>query len=420
MKQYKHSAGIVALIMVLIVLLSQCISRPRKAPVKDVRGPAYAGAAACMPCHKHIHESYLATAHRNTSALPSPASIRGSFEPGKNAFHYRPHVKVVMEQRNNGLFQVAYMNEMEKQAFPFGVVMGSGRKAQTYLYWYGENVFQLPVSYSVGANSWVNSPSYPANQVRFDRLINIGCFECHGSYIERKGTQQEGERLVDYFDRRKAIYGMDCERCHGPAAQHVTFHIEHPQEKQAQHMPIYKKLLRQQQLDLCAQCHSGAHTTNHSIFYFTPGDSLGRYFSSAVQTGTAMANLDVHGNQYQLLTASRCFTGSKTLSCTSCHNTHVQERDNLVVLSQRCISCHNQVAHSFESGLPPKVINSNCIDCHMPALPSHVISMKEEHKTGANANLVRTHLIKTYPEVTKRFIDSLKNGLGKQGAGTLF
>jgi hypothetical protein len=40
--------------------------------------------------------------------------------------------------------------------------------------------------------------------------------------------------------------------------------------------------------------------------------------------------------------------------------------------------------------------------------------MKEEHKTGANANLVRTHLIKTYPEVTKRFIDSLKNGLGKQ------
>jgi hypothetical protein len=409
MKQYKHSAGIVALIVLLIVLLSQCISRPRKAAVKDVRGPAYAGAPACMACHKHIHESYLATAHRNTSAWPSPETIKGSFEPGKNAFHYRPDVKVVMEPRNNGLFQVVYMNGTEKQAFPFGVVMGSGRKAQTYLYWYGENVFQLPVSYSVWANSWVNSPGYPANQVRFDRLINIGCFECHGSYIERKGTQQEGERLVDYFDRRKTIYGMDCERCHGPAAQHVNFHTEHPQEKQAHHMPIYKKLLRQQQLDLCAQCHSGAHTTKNSIFYFAPGDSLGQYFSSAIPTGATMANLDVHGNQYQLLTASRCFTGSKTLTCTSCHNTHVQERDNLVVLSQRCMSCHNQVAHSFESRLPLKVINNNCIDCHMPALPSNVISMKEEHKTDAHANLVRTHLIKIYPEVTKRLMDSANN-----------
>lgn len=410
MQRYKHSLAIIAIILVLVITLSQCLSVPEKeaTATADMRGAGYIGSAACSNCHKSIHESYLATAHRNTSARPSPTTIKGSFEPGKNAFHYRSNVKVAMEQRSNGLFQVAYMNDVEKQAFPFGVVMGSGRKAQTYLYWYDDNVFQLPVSYSVWAHNWVNSPSYPADRVRFDRLINIGCFECHGSYIERKGTQQEGERMVDYFDKTKVIYGMDCERCHGPAAEHVAFHTTHPQEKQAQHIALYKKLSRQQQVDLCAQCHSGGHTTKNSIFYFKPGDSLAQYFSSPIKTGGDVSKLDVHGNQYQLLTGSQCFIKSNVLSCTSCHNPHVQERENMTVLSQRCINCHNNTAHSFDAKLPANVIKSNCIDCHMPALPSHAITLKKEDKTEADPNLVRTHFITAYPEATKKFIDSIQ------------
>ncbi|MDF2188113.1 multiheme c-type cytochrome [Paraflavitalea sp. CAU 1676] len=405
----KRTQLLIATCFVLLILgLSQCMDAPPESALSDLRGAAYAGADACNKCHQDIHQSWLATAHRNTSASPSPATIKGSFEPGKNAFHYRQNVKVQMEQRATGLYQVAYMNDVEKQAFPFGVVVGSGRKAQTYLYWLDDNAFQLPVSYSVNAAAWVNSPSYPADKVRFDRLINIGCFECHGSYIERKGTQQEGNRQVDYFDKSKVIYGMDCERCHGPAAAHVNFHTAHPEEKQPQHIALYKKLPRQQQLDLCAQCHSGGHTSHNSIFYFKPGDSLSQYFSSAVQTGAKAGNLDVHGNQYQLMTASACYIKSDVLTCTSCHDPHVQERENLAALSQRCTTCHTSVTHSFTQQLPANAINSNCIDCHMPALPSSAISLKEEDKTEANANLVRTHKTGIYADQTKAFIEAYR------------
>ncbi|WP_315822901.1 multiheme c-type cytochrome [Paraflavitalea speifideaquila] len=367
----RFQLAIVATIALLILTLSQCMEAPEPtiSAATDWRGSQYAGAATCGTCHRDIHTSYLATAHRHTSASPSLTSIKGSFEPGRNAFHYRANVKVAMEQRNGWVYQVAYMNEVEKQAFPFGVVMGSGRKAQTYLFWMDDNVFQLPVSWSKVANNWVNSPSYPADKVRFDRLINIGCFECHGSFIERKGMQQEGERLVDYFDKTKVIYGMDCERCHGPAADHVSFHTAHPEEKEAQHIAIYKKLTRQQQVELCAQCHSGGHTSKGSIFYFKPGDSLTQYFTANVKAGGDVRQLDVHGNQYQLLSGSACYIKSNILTCTSCHNTHVQERDNMPVLSQRCQNCHQQQAHSFDGQLPANAINSNCIDCHMPALP---------------------------------------------------
>ncbi|WP_276482859.1 hypothetical protein [Paraflavitalea pollutisoli] len=393
-------------ITVSILGLARCMEAPRKQlprTTADVRGVAYAGADACKACHQSIHQNWLTTAHHATSARPSLTSIKGSFEPGHNTFRYRPELKVVMEQRKDWCYQVAYMNDVEKQAFPFGMVVGSGRKAQTYLYWWDDNVFQLPISYSVQAGNWVNSPSYPADKVRFDRLVNIGCFECHGSYIERKGSQQEGNRQVDYFDKSKIIYGMDCERCHGPGAEHVSFHTNNPAEKKPQHIALYKQLSQQQQLDLCAQCHSGGHTSYNSIFQFRPGDSLSQYFSSAIATGSSASKLDVHGNQYQLMTASACFTKSAVLTCTSCHDPHAKERDNTAVLSARCSSCHTSVQHSFAAQLPAAAITSNCIDCHMPALPS-VISLKEEDKQVANVNQVRTHLIAIYAEKSAEYI----------------
>ena len=38
------------------------------------------------------------------------------------------------------------------------MVIGSGRKGQSYLYWYHGLLFELPVSYLTAANQWINSP----------------------------------------------------------------------------------------------------------------------------------------------------------------------------------------------------------------------------------------------------------------------
>jgi hypothetical protein len=413
-QRYRHTTIVAALIAVLVLIFSQCVDNNKNPPEQpvtvtgDVRGPEYAGAAACGKCHRDIHRSYLATAHQQTSTPPSSANIKGSFDAGRNTYQYRDNVEVRMEKRDSGLYQVAYMNNQERAAFPFGTVIGSGRKAQTYLYWYGDNAFQLPVSYSIFAGNWVNSPNYPPDKVRFDRLINVGCFECHGSYIKLRGTQKEGERFVDYFDKSKVIYGIDCERCHGPAKEHVNFHEKNPQEKKAQSIKLYNSLPRQARLDLCAQCHSGAHPIKQTIFSFKPGDTLGDYFTRTANDDLTIApSLDVHGNQYQLMAASACFKKSTTLDCASCHNSHTSERDNMKIFSDRCINCHKTVQHSFSTPAIEKDITNNCVDCHMPAAPSKV-SMKSEDQAEASPNLVRTHYVTVYRDATQRYLDSLK------------
>jgi hypothetical protein len=51
------------------------------------------------------------------------------------------------------------------------------------------------------------------------------------------------------------------------------------------------------------------------------GDKLDD-FSSANYSPDSVAVLDVHGNQYGLLTASKCFKMSAEMDCSSCHDPH--------------------------------------------------------------------------------------------------
>ncbi|HEX8461074.1 MAG TPA: hypothetical protein VF623_06575, partial [Segetibacter sp.] len=299
---------------------------------------------------------------------------------------------------------VAYIDDIARQAARFDIIVGSGRKGQSYLYWYNDNIFQLPVSYYVPENSWVNSPGYPSQTVSFNRNIPIGCFECHSSYISKTATKAVGKELYDFFDKNQIIWGIDCERCHGPAAKHVTFHKNNPEEKEAKFIATSTNSNRDDKLTMCAVCHSGAREIISSTFYFKPGEKLSTYLSPDTAALTT-SNIDVHGKQYQLLTASKCFLKSKTLTCSSCHNTHVQEKYNLLNFSKKCMGCHTNPieVHNSVTASSGAALQKNCIDCHMPAKPSAVITMTSQVKRNPIPALVRTHYISIYPGDTKKF-----------------
>lgn len=390
---------ITAVICLMVAIFSRCLDY---APVsKDPRGADYAGAEKCHACHNSISQTYFHSAHQLSTSRATMETISGSFSKDSNEYFYKPNVKVAMESREDGLYQAAYKNDTLIQAHRFDIAVGSGRKAQTYLYWSDDKIYQLPVSYFIPAKSWANSPNFPSHQVRFDRNIPGGCFECHGSFIRQTSVDQAGKFYEERFDKSSLIYGIDCERCHGPAAKHAAFHEDNPKEKTARYMISFKSLSRQQRLDQCATCHSGIRNSKRSLFYFQPGSSLADFVHPDTII-TAVDSLDVHGNQYQLLAASACFIKSE-LDCSSCHNTHTTERDDLKLFSQRCMNCHTPGSDQFCKLPPPanmKLID-NCIDCHMPAKPSKLITLLSMGQEKATPNFVRTHWIKVYSEKRK-------------------
>ena len=375
----------------------------KPSPVSSAGG--FVGSAACQSCHKNIYAAHIKTAHYRDSRPASAATIKGSFAEGRNRFVYNAHMEVVMEEKDGRFYQSALFNGLPMESEAFGIVIGSGRKGQTYLYWDADRLLQLPVSYYTPLDTWANSPNFPTNMVYFGKRAKGQCMECHTSYARVTETEDRGTVI----DSASILYGIDCERCHGPGAQHVAWHTAHRGELAGRYIINVRHLSRRQRLDACAFCHSGFRNEFTPAFSFQMGDTLDNY-SSAAYDSSATATLDVHGNQYGLLTASKCFRLSDKLDCSSCHDPHANEFGKMEVYSARCVTCHNGVSlHSCSMPEVKKLFAKaagrvNCIDCHMPALPSGVITFGVNGKDKPMPDLIRTHRVAVYPDIAKEYL----------------
>lgn len=408
---YDHSVRVIFFIASCIFILIQCINNGNEktekntviANTKNVNFQQFAGSQTCGNCHKKIYESHIHTGHYLTSRPDVEKYIKGSFEKGKNIYPYNPSLYVAMEKRDSGLYQVVYNNGVEKVAHRIDIIVGSGAKGQTYLSWRNNELFQMPISYFSPAKEWANSPGYP-NRVVFNRPVTSRCLECHSTYFN---TISPEKKEPEEFDHYQVLYGVDCEKCHGPAAKHVEYQTQNPKDTKAKYIINPAMLSRQQNLDLCALCHGGRLKKTKPSFEFIAGDKLSDYFFPDT-TSPDTKSIDVHGNQYGLLRESKCFRVSTTLTCVSCHNPHENERGKVELFSQRCMTCHNKEHGTFCKINPAGVssINTNCIDCHMPRQSSRSIALLLPGDEIPTAALMHTHIIKVYPDETKKFIEA--------------
>ncbi len=363
-------------------------------------GKKFSGSEACAECHEDLYKTHMETAHFKSSSIANLETVKGSFKKHKNEFHLSDSIVFKMNVKNGGLYQDVHMNSNNTpiKTARFDVVIGSGTKGQSYLKWKDSSLYQLQVSYFTPTNSWINSPGYASSHLAPERPIFERCLECHMTYA--KSTKTLYKR--NSYDRSQMVYGIDCERCHGPAWDHVNFHKKHPLDTIGRQIVKHSNLSRQQQLDACALCHSGLRTkVSKSIFSFMVGDSLNQY-SRADYSENDLKDLDVHGNQYGLLSASKCFKKSVTMNCTTCHNPHQNQRNDHITFNNICQSCHTTENEKHVPCSASKIIKkdsgNNCIQCHMPLIPSKGMKIATSKDT-LKAVQVRTHFIGIYTDL---------------------
>ena len=406
--KYSRKSLVLLAMIICVFFFVKCTENGK--PVAEESAPVqfgdFAGSAKCAGCHSDIYNSHIQTAHYLTATPAEEKFINGSFEKGKNTYAYSPAIVLAMEKRDSGLYQVAYFNGEEKKAMRFDMVIGSGVMGQSFLSWRNNRLYQLPITYFTAAGQWSNSPGFPSRKVMIDKPVTSRCLECHATFaVPVSGPPLEPME----FDHQKIIYGVDCEKCHGPAGKHIEFQSQNPGEKTAKFIVNPSQLSRQLQLDNCALCHSGNIEKTKPSFQFTVGKSLGDYFKNDTLSEEMVANgnVDVHGNQYGLMRASACFRKTTTLTCNTCHNPHENERGKTEIFSRRCMTCHNTTEANFKTPAHQQVknIERNCIDCHMPALPSRAIAVDIQGEEVPRVSLIRSHLVKIYPNESKKYLD---------------
>jgi len=156
-------------------------------------------------------------------------------------------------------------------------------------------------------------------------------------------------------------------------------------------------------------CHGGRLQKKQPSFTFQAGDTLSNFFNTEqmkLPGGRDYVNVDVHGNQYGLLSASKCFIKSD-MTCNTCHNVHENERGKLVAFSSRCQKCHT-TSHAPIPQLKTSEITSNCVDCHMATEPSHTIIIKTSGHEQPKLARFRSHFIGLYADETKKYIEKYR------------
>jgi hypothetical protein len=362
----------------------------------------YVGDAGCVRCHQQEAQSYLHTAHHLTSQIATRETVLGSFAKGKDLLTISkagqdnpdPDLSFHMESRDNRLYETAVAQMGPKKlshSERMDVVMGSGVRGQTYLFWLKDQLFELPVSYWTDGHQWINSPGYQDGTANFTRPADPRCVECHASYIHALFADPQTNR----YDRNSLVLGISCEVCHGPGKAHVT-------EVQSQTVPSQRtaptilnpaRFDRDRQVDLCALCHNGtARAELGGAFSYVPGQPLDRYFAPAPLDPSVQP--DVHGNQVGLLEKSRCFLSSPAMTCSTCHDVHAPERA-AADYSPRCLACHRWQSCGEAKKIGPRIIR-DCVDCHMPLQQTHAIVSVTAGRVLRTS--IRTHWIKVYSQ----------------------
>jgi len=363
----------------------------------------YVGDLVCAKCHAESVESYHRTAHFLTSQLAGKRSVMGTFGPGTSTMTTaNPNLSFQMDAKGDEYFQTAIFGDPSvaqgtaprTRTEKLDLVIGSGGKGQSYLFWKDHELFQLPVGYSTVLHKWINGPGYVDGTAKFDRAIIPRCLECHATYFE---SELPGPNF-NLYNRKNFVLGISCERCHGPGRAHTANYGKRAGGAAATPAIVNPaKLSAARKSDICTQCHGGQGEREIlPAFSYVPGQPLEKYIDLGATDSAA--DVDVHGKQGKLLAKSKCFQASPDMTCSTCHNVHKPEPD-LAAMSQHCLSCHQAVStpvhlHGGDS------ITSNCVDCHMPTLESKVVSLDVDGKKVKPR--FRTHWIRIYSEAERQ------------------
>jgi hypothetical protein len=283
----------------------------------------------------------------------------------------------------------------------------------------------LPFAWQIAEQRWI--PRHAAFVLPVQDQIdpelgswNYICIKCHATNHKPKLDWPSGEPLRG-ADTHVSEFGIACEACHGPGAEHVAANQD-PIRRYSHHLSgdADPTMVNPARLDhvlstqVCGQCHGqweywavGEMARVRDFFAegfrYRPGQDLLKQRKLKFEGEDQFwpdGLIRVAGREYNALVGSGCFDRGE-MSCLSCHVAHqatddprprAQWTDDMLgpaSLDRTCLQCHP----SYEQDVPAHTHHaagsegSRCHNCHMP------------HTTYGLMKGVRTHRIAN-PSVT--------------------
>ncbi len=396
--------------------------------------PAYAGSAACRQCHPDVYEHWSHTGMAKMLRPYRPENVIGDFTvnnkfyddspaPGKDGEtkpaaqdEQRLFARMIIDQGRH-YFEIHQSGGWRR--YPVDYTIGSKWEQAYATRLPNGEIHVFPVQYNLVQKRWLNfwktldAPGSPRTDLaQWEKLdvytsYQANCAVCHTSQL--RNVRNEGFEPNNLTFREG---GIDCEMCHGPAAQHVaSIQAGKVYEKRPIDPPVdFTRISASEFLAICAQCHEQS-AVRHGVAelnYSTTGEFFQHYaqrpfiefsrkgfYKDGRMRGTAFI--------VESLMRSECFKKGN-VTCGSCHDPHSADAgSNPTSLKfrdhpdQMCLQCHApfapQEAMERHTHHPAPSEGSRCVSCHMPRIMDALLFK------------ARTHQISEIPDadMTQRF-----------------
>ncbi len=336
----------------------------------------------CAACHADIDRTYRKTGMGRSFYRPSPRNMPEDSVKSSLFDHRATNTRYEVVQRGGDYFQRRWQvgragNELNLREWKIDFIMGSGNHSRSYLEkGPGGRLSELPLAwYSEKGGYWGMNPGYDTDRVIMPRRIVYECMFCHNGYPEiPAGNDRWGSEPV-YRDPLPE--GIDCQRCHGPGADHVKA-ASVSRQRARETIVNPSRLNAELQMEVCMQCH--LQTTSFRLpgairrfdrgpFSYRPGEPLGDFMIVFDRPADSKREdrFEIASSAYRLR-QSKCFTRSKgSLTCTTCHNPHSAPSGPSATnhYANTCRKCHATALQGLVGpGRHPA--GADCVACHMP------------------------------------------------------
>jgi len=326
-------------------------------PRQEIPGESFAGREGCASCHAEKSRTQSHTAMRHALSIASESDVlrthpRMTFRAGTYSYE-------IVGDGQQYLYRVTDGKETISE--PILYAFGNAHVAQTYVYRRNGKLYEGRVSFytSIDGLDWtigdvLNPPpgleEAAGRDISGDEARN--CFSCHGTAAVVQ-TRLQLDQLIP---------GVTCESCHGPGGSHASVMLFTPGRSADIFNP---KSLDAESLsqEFCGACHRGVDTV-------------------AMMPDLGGRN-NVRFQPYRLFNSRGHDPKDARLTCTACHDPHVDLKHGDNSYDSNCTACHatrdaepavgqrnirraSKTKDVSSAGKTCPVASARCVSCHMP------------------------------------------------------
>ncbi len=313
------------------------------------QSPKIAEAVTCATCHLGVAAHYASAPMRHAME-PQGSNPQLAAHPNLTAQIGKYSYSV---QTKDGQSTYTVTDGNDSMTLPIRWIFG--QHSQTWVFEKDGRLYESLVSYFPRDNALATTPGdqkvTPQNLTEaMGRALSVwesrSCFNCHATGVA------PGEKLV----LEKLTPGLDCERCHAGAQQHMA---DAAHDNFTTLPKSLKRMDAEQVSNFCGQCH---RTWDNVMRNHWRGPAFVRF-------------------QPYRLANSKCFIGNdKRISCLACHDPHQPVNHDQTNYDSKCLACHS-ATHAASKGTGAAIAEAsapsvktcpvgktNCVSCHMPKI----------------------------------------------------